>query len=62
MRLYLLATAVAAICLSFATAGSAGTYNSAGYYGSYSKQCMTKRVKTRDYTGKWVVKRVRICK
>lgn len=62
MRLYLVAAAVAALCLSFATSGSAGSYTSTGYYGTYKKQCITKRVKTRDYNGNWVVKRVRICK
>ena len=61
MRHYLLALALAAASLVFSVPGHAGTPYVEGYYGHYQQSCITKRMETRDQTGRTVTKRVRIC-
>ncbi|MCR6500815.1 hypothetical protein MUO32_17335 [Shinella sp. CPCC 101442] len=61
MRQYLLALALAAASLAFTAPGHAGTAYADGYYGHYQQNCITKRMRMEDHTGKTVTKRVRIC-
>ncbi|MCF3639137.1 hypothetical protein LXM94_04070 [Rhizobium sp. TRM95111] len=63
MRHYVAALLIAAASLPFATPSAAGGYAEDGssYYGSYQQQCITKRVRTQDHSGRWIVKRVRVC-
>lgn len=62
MRHTLLALALAAASLAFTSAGHAGASSyGQGYYGHYQQNCITKRVRTADASGRTVTKRVRIC-
>ena len=64
MRHTLLALVLASASLAFSAPGQADAsyaYAQQGYYGHYQQSCITKRMETRDQTGRTVTKRVRIC-
>ena len=61
MRQILIALTLAAASLAFTATGHAGNAYGEGYYGHYQQSCITKRMETRDETGRTVTKRVRIC-
>lgn len=61
MRQTLLALALAAASLAFTATGHAGTSYGEGYSAHDRQNCITKRIRTADASGRRITKRVRIC-
>ncbi|WEZ82239.1 hypothetical protein P6U16_13800 [Rhizobium sp. 32-5/1] len=60
MRKIVLSAAIATVAaLSFAAPSQAGGY---GYNGYHQQYCFIKKMKSYDYYGNLVIKKIRICK